>query len=149
MLPDHVGPEVVAMDSHAVAWQHVTHSFGEPYGAQRGGVEVSVCGPDDAQVRIDVRGPVGPDRAGRAGRTPGPRPVRARRRRRAGPALALQPAVGALLGLGVRELDVSFRDDDRPRAAFYYARAFQVDGELAWSSPIWVGPPSAAVDTCS
>ena len=50
VLPDYVGPEVVAMDERAVEWQHVTHSFGEPYGAQRGGVEVSVCGPDDARL---------------------------------------------------------------------------------------------------
>ena len=55
--------------------------------------------------------------------------------------LALQPAVGALLGLGARALDVSFRDDEPLRdTAFYYARAFQVDGELAWSSPLWVRP---------
>jgi hypothetical protein len=25
--------------------------------------------------------------------------------------------------------------------AFYYARIIQVDGEMAWSSPIWVDPP--------
>ena len=57
---------------------------------------------------------------------------------RAGPGeLALQPAVGALLGLGVREVDVDFRDETSA-PAFYYARVFQVDGELAWSSPIWV-----------
>ena len=55
--------------------------------------------------------------------------------------LALQPAVGALLGLGARALDVSFRDDEPlSDTAFYYARAFQVDGELAWSSPLWVRP---------
>ena len=55
--------------------------------------------------------------------------------------LALQPAVGALLGLGTRTLDVSIRDDEPLRdTAFYYARAFQVDGELAWSSPLWVWP---------
>ena len=53
--------------------------------------------------------------------------------------LALQPAVGALLGLGTRELDVSFPDDEiLTGTCFYYARAFQVDGELAWSSPLWV-----------
>ncbi|OLS97449.1 hypothetical protein BJF90_09880 [Pseudonocardia sp. CNS-004] len=51
--------------------------------------------------------------------------------------LALQPAVGALLGLGVRELDVPLVDDSTA-PAFYYARVFQVDGEMAWSSPIWV-----------
>ena len=54
--------------------------------------------------------------------------------------LALQPAVGALLGLGRRTLDVAFDDDPTPGPAFYYARVFQTDGELAWSSPIWVDP---------
>ena len=48
---------------------------------------------------------------------------------------------GALLGLGVRELDVRFDDDPHPTGpAFYYARVFQTDGEMAWSSPIWVTP---------
>jgi hypothetical protein len=139
VLPSHVGPEVVAMSDHSVEWQHVTHSFGEPYGSQRGGVEVSVCGPDDAQLSIDCAGrsvrvglaelavrlagsPFVPDGAGQG---PGE--------------LALQPAVGALLGLGVREIDVHLTDE-MPGPAFYYARVFQVDGELAWSSPIWVRP---------
>ncbi|MDT7580687.1 MAG: hypothetical protein QOK35_1951, partial [Pseudonocardiales bacterium] len=102
VLPDRVGPEVVAMDERAVAWEHVTHSFGEPYGAQRGGVEVSVCGTADTQVRIDVAGRSiriglgeladrlvhGPFMPEGVGEGPG--------------TLALQPAVGALLGLGVR-----------------------------------------------
>ena len=52
----------------------------------------------------------------------------------------MQPGVGALLGLGVRELDVAVDDDGSAGDAFYYARVFQVDGEMAWSSPIWVRP---------
>jgi hypothetical protein len=141
VLPDYVGPEVVAHGEDAVEWQHTTHSFGEPYGAQRGGVEVSVCGPDDAQVWIACAGRSvriglaaladrlagGPFVPG-DGEAPGLPGV-----------LAMQPAVGALLGLGTRELDVSFHDDEvLTGSCFYYARAFQVDGELAWSSPLWV-----------
>jgi hypothetical protein len=141
VLPDHVGPEVVAMDSDGVQWRHVTHSFGEPYGAQRGGVEVSVCGPDDAQVIVDCAGRsfrIGlaelAERLASGPFVPADEPGRPGR-------LALQPAVGALLGLGARALDVSFRDDEPlTDTAFYYARAFQVDGELAWSSPLWVRP---------
>jgi hypothetical protein len=137
VLPDHVGPEVVACDERAVVWEHVTHSFGEPYGAQRGGVEVSVCGTADTQVRIDVAGRsirIGlaelADRLDRGAFVP----------EGDGPGvLAVQPAIGALLGLGVRELEVAF-DDDCAEPAFYYARAFQTDGEVAWSSPIWVQP---------
>jgi hypothetical protein len=43
--------------------------------------------------------------------------------------------------MGARELDVVFDDEEAlTDVAFYYARAFQVDGELAWSSPVWVRP---------
>ena len=139
VLPEFVGPEVVAMDEQAVGWRHVTRSFGEPYGAQRGGVEVSVCGPDDARLDIvcsgrEVRMRLAELAARLAG---GPLVLGS-----AGPGvLQLQPAVGALLGLGARALDVTFTDEEPLTApAFYYARAFQVDGELSWSSPIWVDP---------
>jgi Protein of unknown function (DUF3604) len=145
-LPEYVGPEVVALDEGAVAWEHVTHSFGEPYGAQRGGVEVSVCGPPDAQVHIECGGRALhidlADLAARldAARLDAGRWLPDRDPDRALPGeLALQPATGALLGLGVPALEVSFDDIDAPPGpAFYYARVFQVDGELAWSSPIWV-----------
>jgi hypothetical protein len=131
LLPEFVGPEVVALDEESIAWQHVTRSFGEPYGAQRGGVEVSVCGPPDAVVHVECAGrAVSVELAKLAAggvvfddELPGE--------------LALQPAVGALLGLGARELDVLLVDDSTA-PAFYYARVFQVDGEMAWSSPIWV-----------
>ena len=113
LLPELVGPEVVAMDAaRACAWEHTTHSFGEPYGAQRGGVEVSVCGPADALVHLDapagtIRIPLAElaDRLARRPFVPDPGRLPGE--------LALQPAVGALLGLGVRELDVAFDDDVR------------------------------------
>ncbi len=142
LLPPYVGPEVVAVDEHAVAWEHVTHSFGEPYGAQRGGVEVSLVGPADALVHIacggrTIRIGLGElaARLGTGAFVPDSETVLGLPGE-----LLLQPAVGALLGLGARELDVTFDDVDAPGAAFYYARVFQVDGEMAWSSPIWVTP---------
>jgi hypothetical protein len=147
LLPDHVGPEVTEMDDQTVAWQHVTHSFGEPYGAQRGGVEVSVCGPGDAEVSIECAGrTIRMGLAELADRLDaGPFvPDREREADRAGE-LALQPAVGALLGLGTRGVDVDFCDETAT-PAFYYARVFQVDGEMAWSSPIWVRPPASVRD---
>lgn len=135
LQPSHVGSEVVAMDDRSVAWRHVTHSFGEPYGSQRGATEVSVCGPDSASIEIECGG-----RSVRLGLgelaarlADGPVVLDGD-----GPGeLAVQPATGALLGLGVRVLDVEF-DDETSAPAFYYARVFQVDGELAWASPIWV-----------
>ncbi|HWM75773.1 MAG TPA: hypothetical protein VNQ53_18635, partial [Nocardioides sp.] len=56
--------------------------------------------------------------------------------------LRLQPGIGGLTGLGVRSIDLTWTDPEPPagRTAFYYARVFLVDGEMAWSSPIWVTP---------
>ena len=42
-------------------------------------------------------------------------------------------------GLGVRELEQAWTDETAaPGAHWYYARAIQVDGEIVWSSPIFV-----------
>ena len=38
-----------------------------------------------------------------------------------------------------RQTSLAFRDSDPPRGtAYYYVRIRQVDGEIAWGSPIWV-----------
>ncbi len=128
-------PEIVAVDHTTVAWQATTHSFGEPYGSQRGGVEVTLIGPPDGVAGVTVG-------ARRASRTlaalldPGGHDVPG------GPGrLRLQPGTGGLTGLGTRTADVAWTDaDTRPR--FYYARVVQVDGEMAWSSPIWASDPA-------
>jgi hypothetical protein len=41
---------------------------------------------------------------------------------------------------GQREVDLRFRDlePERGRTSYYYARLSQIDGQTAWSSPIWV-----------
>jgi hypothetical protein len=143
LLPGFVGPEVVAMTEREVVWEHTTHSFGEPYGAQRGGVEVSICGPAHAQVLLECGG-----RSWRIGLTELAARLAAGRwtgdTRPLDGELVLQPGTGALLGLGVRALDVAVEDPDPAGAGFYYARVFQVDGEMAWSSPIWLTPPATA-----
>jgi hypothetical protein len=44
-------------------------------------------------------------------------------------------------GLGVHRLDQEWIDEEPVESAtWYYARAVQTDGEMAWSSPIWVAP---------
>lgn len=124
-------PEVVAADRSRVTWKHEAHSFGEPYGAQRGGIEVTVSGPPEATLTL-VSGPrearlrLGDLHAGAPVEVPG------------GPGhFVVQPGVGALVSLGTTTLDLTWVDEHR-EDAFYYVRAFQVDGEMAWSSPIWV-----------
>ena len=57
----------------------------------------------------------------------------------------IQPGVGGLTSLGSTSVDVEWTDDSR-QAAFYYVRVYLVDGEMAWSSPIWVSPPDRPGD---
>ncbi len=135
------GPQVVAVDEASVTWQATTHSFGDPYGAQRGEVEMTLIGSPAAEVLVQMRdrslrttlaeiteafatdGRIGiPAETGALGRA------------------GLQPSVGGLTSLGVRELTVEWTDP-RPTPegeSFYYVRAYLVDGEMAWSSPVWV-----------
>jgi Protein of unknown function (DUF3604) len=138
-----VAPEVTALGATAVSWADTTHSFGELYGAQRGGFDLGLAGPPSAVITVTAG-----DR--RLTRTLGEllaEPVQ----EVAGPAghFRLQPGTGGLIGLGVRALDEVWTDHTHrtDHAAFYYVRVIQIDGEMAWSSPIWVdGPPHPLPD---
>ena len=129
-------PAVTAVTSTTIRWANTTKSFGALYGAQRGDIEFTVVGPPDAVLALRLE-----DRAADVTladlvqtpvhELPGPRGV-----------FRIQPGVGALTGLGSRAVDVEVTDpDDGP--AFYYVRSYLLDGEMAWSSPIWVTPPAA------
>ncbi|MGB5951990.1 MAG: DUF3604 domain-containing protein [Ornithinimicrobium sp.] len=138
-------PDVVAVDEHHVAWQNSTYSFGEPYGAQRGDVEMTLVGPPTARVHVEM-GPrslvttlAAIEAAFAGGQTldiPGPPDVLG--------AAAVQRSVGGLTTLGAREVEMSWVDQNfdpeehQGMATFYYVRAYLIDGEMAWSSPIWV-----------
>lgn len=129
---DFWSPEVTGFDRTTVRWRAVTTSFGDPYGHQRGGVELTVAGPIDALVRVETA----------AGR------VVARLGTiiadgvvdgivRGDGVLRIQPGVGGLTSLGTDRVDVVHVDTtDEP--GWFVARAILVDGEMAWSSPIWV-----------
>jgi hypothetical protein len=125
-------PDVLAVSDEAVSWRSTTRSFGDPYGAQRGGVELTVTGPPGATVEVMSGGRHAGATLAELARTPhldvpgGPGHLR------------LQPGVGGLVGLGAGTVGLTWTDD-RDDDAFYYARVFQVDGETAWSSPIWMG----------
>ena len=131
-------PDVSVVNDSEVAWVHVTKSFGETYGSQRGGIELSVIGPPEAVVTVTLSGrhldvSLGDLAADPYRVVPGsPGTFR------------LQPGIGGLSGLGSSRVEVSWTDTSR-EPAFYYARAFLVDGEMAWASPIWVSP-GAGVD---
>lgn len=125
-------PEVLRASETEVAWRATSHSFGEPYGAQRGCVELTVTGPPDALVTLTMPGRSAVltlaelvDRPEHE--VPG-----------TGGRVRLQHGTGGLVGLGRERVELTWTDpaaDDA--AAFYYARVVQVDGEMAWSSPIW------------
>jgi hypothetical protein len=124
-------PEITEVQRQRVSWVNTTKSFGEPYGAQRGGVEFTLTGPADATVVLKTRQgelttTLG-DLDGRVVDVPVKGPGRMR----------LQPGVGGLTSLG--DAEQRFRwTDPSGRPGWYYVRVYQTDGEMAWSSPIWV-----------
>ena len=49
---------------------------------------------------------------------------------------------GGKAGPGKREINVMFTDSQSaPGESWYYARVLQEDGQLAWSSPVWIKRP--------
>ena len=126
--------DVTAAHRTGVSWRSTTKSFGHPYGSQRGGVEVTLTGPPHAQVDVTVghgalRVALG-ELAGAVVEVPLSGPGRMR----------LQPGTGGLSGLGTGTCRFTWRDGSG-EPAFYHVRVHQTDGEMAWSSPIWVDAP--------
>jgi hypothetical protein len=126
-------PEITSVSKDRLSWSNETRSFGDLYGAQRGGIELTVTGPPDARILITTAGRSGKFTladlsTGATHELPGT-PGR----------FTVQPGVGGLTSLGSPRAALTWTD--RISApAFYYARVFQVDGEMAWSSPIWITP---------
>jgi hypothetical protein len=131
-------PEVVDVDHDSVAWVAKTRNFRSQYGAQRGGVELTVLGPPDAELDVTTE-----SLSGRARLCE----LVAARRIELGASepgvLGLQLATGGLTSLGSDEMRVSF-EEPVTEPSWYYLRVTLVDGEMAWSSPVWVSPPGPA-----
>ncbi|WP_153398391.1 DUF3604 domain-containing protein, partial [Ornithinicoccus halotolerans] len=128
-------PDVVAASTTEVAWANTTHSYGEPYGSQRGGIELTLVGPEEATVSLRTEEGAGYDVAlADLVRQP-VHPVAVPDGH-----LRLEPGFGGLSSLGTTSIDLSWTDPAPPRdrTAFYYARIVLADGEMAWASPIWV-----------
>jgi hypothetical protein len=128
-------PEITEVQRQRICWTNTTKSFGEPYGAQRGGIEVTLTGPADAVVVVTtLQGELTTTLGALDGRVVEV-PVKGPGR------LRLQPGVGGLTGLGVAEQRLRWTDPSG-RPGWYYTRVYQIDGEMAWSSPIWVDVPT-------
>lgn len=126
-------PEIVAVERDSVRWVAETRTFGEPYGAQRGGIELTVIGPPEATVDIrtahgELSVPLG-KLAGRGAELVLDQPGQ----------FLVQPGTGGLTSLGATSHDLCWTDTVT-EPTWYYLRAIQIDGEMAWSSPIWVDP---------
>lgn len=50
--------------------------------------------------------------------------------------------VNCTVGMGAREATLHFTDAAPTASTWYYVRLIQVDGEAAWSSPVFVEPAS-------
>lgn len=130
------GPEVVCATAQEVSWAATTKTFGEPYGSQRGGVEMTLVGPPEVNVELataqgSVSVPLGKlliEAVEVTGLAPG------------GGRLTLQRGTGGLVSLGTNEQRLTWADEPG-RPAYYYVRVIQIDGEMAWSSPVWVDTP--------
>jgi len=127
------GPEVVSTDEQQIRWVASTKTFGEPYGSQRGGIELTLLGPPEATVVVET-----PQGSGSIPlstlltdvfEVPAWRP--------GGGRLLLQRGTGGLSSLGGTERQLTWIDEP-DGSAYYYVRVIQIDGEMAWSSPVWV-----------
>jgi hypothetical protein len=128
------GPEITDAAPDGVSWTAVTRTFGEPYGSQRGGVELTVVGPPEATITVKTRN-------GELATTLGEVDGATVEGRVAGTGrLRLQPGVGGLLPLGSSEHRMHWTDTSG-EPGWYYLRVYQTDGEMAWSSPVWVDRP--------
>ncbi|MET8248941.1 DUF3604 domain-containing protein [Streptomyces sp. NPDC005202] len=126
-------PEITHADTHEVGWVASTRTFGEPYGAQRGGIELTLLGPADARVTVRTAHGRLETSLGELAGSVVDMPVSCPGRFR------IQPGVGGLTSIGGREHRLRWTDTVT-EPTWYYLRVFQVDGEMAWSSPIWVDP---------
>jgi hypothetical protein len=127
-------PEIVDAGPGRICWAAQTRNFRSQYGAQRGGVEVTLIGTPDAVVSITTAAGSGSATLGEVAGSP-----RIELSRGAAGTLALQHATGGLAGLGTTRAAVTFEAKVRT-PSWYYARVTLIDGEMAWSSPVWIAP---------
>jgi hypothetical protein len=127
-------PEIVDVAPGRVGWAAQTCNFRSQYGAQRGGVEVTVIGSPACAVRVTTAAGSGSTTIGELAAS-----RRVELGRSAAGTLAIQHATGGLASLGRNQAVVAF-EEPVVTPSWYYARVILEDGEMAWSSPVWVNP---------
>lgn len=124
-------PEIVDVRAGGASWVAETRNFHSQYGAQRGGVELTLMGPPAATVRVstaELGGSTTLAELSSAGRVEMGRNEHG--------SLCVMRGTGGLRSTGSSELTTRFEDEPSP-GSWYYARVTLEDGEMAWSSPIW------------
>ena len=127
-------PAIRNVTHSQVAWESRPIHLSGVFGGLRDGIECTVVGPASAEVEVltslgVLRASLGDLDEGHTVTTT----------TEVGGGIAMGPGIGGLIGLGSSTIEHSW-EDDPPGAVWYYARAIQTDGEMAWSSPIWVEP---------
>ncbi len=130
-------PEVTGFSRTRVTWTASTRNFRSQYGAQRGGVEVTLCGAPESIVEVTAGRWAGHVELGALRET-----ARVSLHDGSDVYLGLQRGTGGLRSLGSSELCVG-TEEVVAEPHWFYARVMLVDGEMAWSSPIWVHPSVA------
>lgn len=133
VVPEFCAPIIADVDERQIRWQATLPErySGHPLAPGVFTFSVSVDGDDDAELELTMGAlrlavTLGELRTG---------PVRAELD---GAELAVRRGVGSLTGLGTDTwLGAADKDLLRP-GSWYYTRVFQTDGEMAWSSPIWL-----------
>ncbi|MGH9171597.1 MAG: DUF3604 domain-containing protein [Acidimicrobiales bacterium] len=129
-------PEIVEVGTRKLTWAATTRNFYSQYGAQRGGVELTVVAPPETTLRVSTKALAGTTTLAAlssAGRLELGRSLDG--------TLCLQQGTGGLLSLGTSTIEAS-HDEPVVEPSWYYARVMLEDGEMAWSSPVWICPPS-------
>lgn len=124
-------PQITAVSPTRVDWHDLTLDHPSRW-PQRGGIEVSVQGAPGAAIEVvtptarwsgTLQGLGGPD-----GVT-----VRGDR----GGEVRIRQGIGGLTGIGASSLERTWAIG-QGEPSWYYVRVILVDGEMAWSSPIWL-----------
>lgn len=132
VLTPYWSPEIVEVGEDFVRWSAHTRNFSSQYGAQRGGVEMTVIGRPDAILAIDLVPGGSKVELGSILSDRGVTILDDGKMR-----LVVQPGTGGLQSMKTTDFSTTWQEAITEDHA-YYVRLFLVDGEMAWSSPVWV-----------
>jgi hypothetical protein len=132
-----VPAQVTNVSDHQVEWclrypEFLTHQPASPAGACTMGFTIATTNPEHETVELSVAG-----RRLRLALRDLASGAEAREEFDGG-RIQVRRGTGGLTGLGTRTIRHTFKARPVAPGHWYYTRVIQVDGEMAWTSPIWV-----------